>query len=92
MSALPAPGASFGHRLQQYFQLTKPRVNSLIVFCAIIGMFLAVPGLPPMYKVLAATVGIALIAGAAAAVNPGRGFQDRGEPQGPCRRCWAGPR
>ena len=69
MSALPAPGASFGHRLQQYFQLTKPRVNSLIVFCAIIGMFLAVPGLPPMYKVLAATVGIALIAGAAAAVN-----------------------
>lgn len=69
MSALPNNSASIGYRLQQYFLLTKPRVNSLIVFCAIIGMFLAVPGLPPMDKVLAATFGIALIAGAAAAVN-----------------------
>ncbi|MBL8482489.1 MAG: protoheme IX farnesyltransferase [Rhodocyclaceae bacterium] len=57
------------HRLHQYFLLTKPRVNSLIVFCAMIGMFLAVPGLPPAGTVLAATLGIALVAGAAAAVN-----------------------
>ncbi|MBL8472325.1 MAG: heme o synthase [Rhodocyclaceae bacterium] len=57
------------YRLQQYFLLTKPRVNSLIVFCAMIGMFLAVPGLPPASTVLAATLGIALVAGAAAAVN-----------------------
>ena len=57
-------------RLQQYLALTKPRVNTLIVFCAVIGMFLAVPqGLPPMATVLAATVGIALVAGAAAAIN-----------------------
>jgi len=69
MSALPDNPAPISHRLQQYFALTKPRVNSLIVFCAIIGMFLAVPGLPPLGKMLAATVGIALIAGAAAAVN-----------------------
>ncbi|MEY3200585.1 MAG: protoheme farnesyltransferase [Pseudomonadota bacterium] len=69
MSALPNNSASMRHRLQQYFLLTKPRVNSLIVFCAIIGMFLAVPGLPPLAKVLAATLGIGLIAGAAAAVN-----------------------
>jgi protoheme IX farnesyltransferase len=49
--------------------LTKPRVVSLIVFCAVIGMFLAVPGMPPAGVVFFATVGIALVAGAAAAVN-----------------------
>lgn len=57
-------------RLQAFYVLTKPRVNSLIVFCAIIGMFLAAPeGLPPPGVVFAATVGIALVAGAAAAMN-----------------------
>ena len=33
-------------RLVQYYQLTKPRVVQLIVFCALIGMVLAVPGVP----------------------------------------------
>ncbi|NMF96764.1 heme o synthase [Aromatoleum toluolicum] len=57
-------------RLHAFYVLTKPRVNSLIVFCAIIGMFLAVPdGLPSPVIVLAATVGIACVAGAAAAMN-----------------------
>ena len=56
-------------RFRQFLALTKPRVVSLIVFCAVIGMFLAVPGLPPADKVFFATVGIALVAGAAAAVN-----------------------
>ena len=56
-------------RCRQFFALTKPRVVSLIVFCAVIGMFLAVPGLPPAGIVFAATVGIALVAGAAAAIN-----------------------
>jgi protoheme IX farnesyltransferase len=56
-------------RLAAYYQLTKPRVVSLIVFCAVIGMFLAVPGMPPLTPLLAATVGIALVAGAAAAIN-----------------------
>jgi protoheme IX farnesyltransferase len=56
-------------RLRQFLALTKPRVVSLIVFCAVIGMFLAVPGLPPARIVFFATVGIALVAGAAAAVN-----------------------
>lgn len=61
---------SVAPRLHCYCQLTKPRVISLIVFCAVIGMFLAVPGgLPSGSTVLAATVGIALVAGAAAAVN-----------------------
>ena len=57
------------HKLRNYFQLTKPRVVSLIVFCAVIGMFLAVPGMVPWRILLAGTAGIALVAGAAAAVN-----------------------
>ncbi|NMG03020.1 heme o synthase [Azoarcus taiwanensis] len=57
-------------RLHAFYVLTKPRVNTLIVFCAIIGMFLAVPvGLPDPGIVLAATIGIAFVAGAAAAMN-----------------------
>jgi len=56
-------------RLQQFFQLTKPRVVSLIVFTAVIGMFLATPGLPPLAAILFGTLGIAFVAGAAAAIN-----------------------
>ncbi|MCB1959937.1 MAG: heme o synthase [Rhodocyclaceae bacterium] len=57
-------------RLRHFFVMTKPRVNSLIVFCAMIGMFLAVPtGLPSAAVVFAATLGIACVAGAAAAIN-----------------------
>src|SRR5512135_707382 len=56
-------------RFRQFLALAKPRVVSLIVFCAVIGMFLAAPGLPPPGIVFAATVGIALVAGAAAAIN-----------------------
>jgi heme o synthase len=59
------------HRLRQFYELTKPRVVSLIVFCAIIGMFLAGPsdGLPPLGLVTIAALGIFLVAGAAAAIN-----------------------
>ena len=56
-------------RCRQYLELTKPRVVSLIVFTAVIGMFLATPGMVPLQILLAATVGIALVAGSAAAVN-----------------------
>ena len=56
-------------RLGQFYQLTKPRVVSLIVFTAVIGMFLAVPGMVPLQAFIAGTLGIALTAGAAAAVN-----------------------
>ncbi|MDG0855686.1 heme o synthase [Roseateles puraquae] len=59
-------------RWQQFYQLTKPRVVQLIVFCAAIGMALAVPGLPDLSQaltMLAAIVGIWLVAGAAAAFN-----------------------
>jgi protoheme IX farnesyltransferase len=56
-------------RLSQFYQLTKPRVVSLIVFTAVIGMFLATPGMVPLQALLAGTLGIALVAGAAAAIN-----------------------
>jgi len=59
-------------RWQQFYQLTKPRVVQLIVFCAVIGMALAVPGLPTAQEwrtIAAATSGIWLVAGAAAAFN-----------------------
>jgi len=64
---LVSPG--MGERLQRYVSLAKPRVVSLIVFCAVIGMFLATPGAVPMRILVFATLGIALVAGAAAAVN-----------------------
>ena len=68
----PSPSAMPQRRLpkwRQYWLLTKPRVTQLAVFCAVIGMFLATPHLPPWRIVLAATVGIWLLAGAAFAVN-----------------------
>ena len=53
----------------QYLELTKPRVVALIVFTAIIGMFLAVPGMVPLQPLLAGTIGIWLAAASAAAIN-----------------------
>ena len=53
----------------QFWRLTKPRVVSLIVFTAVIGMLLAAPTLPDPAVLAFATVGIALVAGAAAAFN-----------------------
>jgi protoheme IX farnesyltransferase len=61
--------SGFSHRLRAFLSLTKPRVVSLIVFTAVIGMFLATPGMVPAPLLIAATLGIALVAGAAAAVN-----------------------
>jgi heme o synthase len=69
MSALAQHAKPAALRLQQLFRLTKPRVVSLIVFTAVIGMFLAAPGLPPLGVLVFATAGIALVAGAAAAIN-----------------------
>jgi protoheme IX farnesyltransferase len=61
--------AANSNRLAQYLSLTKPRVTQLAVFCAVIGMFLATPELPDWRVVIAATIGIWLLAGAAFAVN-----------------------
>ena len=76
MSTTPAApsSASFPKpsRFQQFYALTKPRVVQLIVFCALIGMVLAVPGLPGWGEVRLAAIacaGIWLVAGAAAAFN-----------------------
>ncbi len=60
------------NRLSQFYALTKPRVVQLIVFCALIGMVLAVPGVPSWADVQLAAIaclGIWLVAGAAAAFN-----------------------
>jgi protoheme IX farnesyltransferase len=61
-----APGRS---RARDYFALTKPKVVSLIMFTAIVGMFLAVPGFPPAAALVWGTIGIALAASSAAAIN-----------------------
>ena len=53
----------------QYWELTKPRVVALIVFTALVGMFLAVPGLPPLREAVFGLLGIWLAAASAAAIN-----------------------
>jgi protoheme IX farnesyltransferase len=53
----------------EYWTLTKPRVVALIVFTALVGMFLAVPGLPPMREAVFGLLGIWLAAASAAAIN-----------------------
>ncbi|HZX80481.1 MAG TPA: heme o synthase [Lysobacter sp.] len=55
--------------LRQYWALTKPRVVALIVFTAAVGMFLAVPGLPPLKESVIGFLGIWLAAASAAAIN-----------------------
>jgi protoheme IX farnesyltransferase len=54
---------------RDYLELGKPKVVALIVFTAVAGMFLAVPGWPPLWKALFGTLGIALAASGAAAIN-----------------------
>jgi len=54
---------------RDYYELTKPRVVMLIVFTAIVGMFLAVPGWPGLSPLLFGTLGIGLAASSAAVVN-----------------------
>ena len=63
---------SMPSRLSQFYALTKRRVVQLIVFCALIGMVLAVPGAPggdELLRMVIASAGIWLVAGAAAAFN-----------------------
>jgi protoheme IX farnesyltransferase len=66
MNTLAAPQSGL---LRQYLVLTKPRVTQLAVFCAVIGMFLAAPGVPDLKVVAYATLGIWLLAAAAFAIN-----------------------
>ncbi|MBB1087203.1 protoheme IX farnesyltransferase [Lysobacter sp. SG-8] len=59
----------FATTAKQYWDLTKPRVVALIVFTALVGMFLAVPGLPPLKESVLGFLGIWLAASSAAAIN-----------------------
>ncbi len=61
----PTATATWRH----YLTLTKPRVISLIIFTAVIGIFLASPGLPPLRALIWGTLGIALASASAAAIN-----------------------
>jgi len=67
MLAASSPSATL--RFKRFYALTKPRVVALIVFCAVIGMFLATPDMVPPRVLLAGTLGIWFVAGAAAAIN-----------------------
>jgi len=72
MSAQSLPASTPLSVFRQFHALTKPRVIQLIVFCALIGMVLAVPGVPNMAEIrlaLVACLGIWLVAAAAAAFN-----------------------
>jgi protoheme IX farnesyltransferase len=55
--------------LREYYELTKPRVVGLIVFTALVGMFLAVPGMVPWDLLVLGTIGIGLGAASGAALN-----------------------
>jgi len=61
-----APGTA---TWRDYYELGKPKVVALIVFTAVVGMFLAVPGLPPLGALVFGTLGIGLAASSAAAIN-----------------------
>ena len=54
---------------RDYLEMTKPRVVLLMLLCALVGMFLATPEIPPLSVMLFGLLGIALVAGSAAAVN-----------------------
>ncbi len=62
-------GRTLVRRARAFYALTKPRVVLLIVFTAVIGMFLATPGMVEPQILVAGALGIALVAGAAAAIN-----------------------
>jgi protoheme IX farnesyltransferase len=60
---------SAGSHWRDYYALTKPGVVQLLVFTAIVGMFLAVPGMVPWSALIAGSLGIGLAAAAGAVVN-----------------------
>lgn len=60
---------AFGVSVKNFYALCKPRVTALIVFTALIGMFMATPGMVPWDILIATTVGVAFSSGAAAAFN-----------------------
>ena len=65
----PAPALWGGASWRDYYEMCKPKVVLLMLLCAAVGAFMATPGMPPLVPLAAAMVGIALVAGSAAAVN-----------------------
>jgi protoheme IX farnesyltransferase len=61
--------SSFRQQWRDYFELTKPKVVTLITFTAMVGMFLATPAMVPWEVLIFGSLGIALVAGSAAAIN-----------------------
>jgi protoheme IX farnesyltransferase len=62
--------AASGWRLfREYLELTKPKVVALLAFTAVVGMFLAAPGMVPWRALLFGTLGISIAAGGAASLN-----------------------
>ncbi len=69
MSNTDTANESLSSAIQQYYDLTKPRVVMLIVFTAFVGMLLAVRGMPDLFTVVMASLGIGLAASSGAAMN-----------------------
>ena len=69
MSAAGAETVALRLRLREYYELCKPRVVMLITFTAVVGMFLATPGMVPLDVLLLGSLGITLMAASAAAIN-----------------------
>lgn len=67
--SIPAKPLYSVNNLKNFYALCKPRVTGLIVFTAIIGMFLSTPGMVPIDILIASSIGIAFVSGAAAAFN-----------------------
>ena len=65
----PRLGRATAGLWRQYLQLTKPRVVSLIMFTAVVGMLLATPGVPPLHALLWGSLGIACASACAATLN-----------------------
>ena len=60
---------SWRDSVNDYYELCKPRVVMLIVFTAVVGMFLATHGMVPLGPLVWGTLGISLMAASAAAIN-----------------------
>jgi len=69
IKTIPIKSYCSAENLKAFFALCKPRVNALIVFTAVIGMFLATPGMVPIDILISAIIGIGFVSGAAAAFN-----------------------
>jgi len=69
IKTLPIKSYCSIENLKAFFSLCKPRVNALIVFTAVIGMYLSTPGMVPLNILISAILGIGFVSGAAAAFN-----------------------